>query len=104
MPRHTTIVQVVDRASTLVGAILPLAAVITAAYLTWEHLTSWRDVAILVGMYSLTSLGISRLMLVADRYLCLCDRRIGAAGSSVERLSCAIHNTVARRAKPTPTV
>ena len=46
MPHRTTIAQVLDRASTLVGVMLPLAALITAAYLTWERVTTWRDVVI----------------------------------------------------------
>jgi stearoyl-CoA desaturase (delta-9 desaturase) len=39
--------------------VLPLLAVVVAAILTWQRLTTWRDVAILVGMYVLTSLGIT---------------------------------------------
>ncbi|HEX9373047.1 MAG TPA: acyl-CoA desaturase [Roseiflexaceae bacterium] len=46
-----------DQASTLVGVTLPLAAVVVAAIMTWQRLTTWRDVAILAGMYLLSGLG-----------------------------------------------
>lgn len=48
-----------DRAATLLGVTLPLVAVVLAAYLTWERFTTWRDIAIFVGMYLLAGLGIT---------------------------------------------
>jgi stearoyl-CoA desaturase (delta-9 desaturase) len=38
---------------------LPLLAVIFAAVMTWERLTTWRDIAILAVMYMLAGLGIT---------------------------------------------
>jgi len=48
-----------NQASTLVGVVIPLVAVIVAAVMTWERLTTWRDIAILAGMYVLAGLGIT---------------------------------------------
>jgi stearoyl-CoA desaturase (delta-9 desaturase) len=48
-----------NQASTLIGVVLPLVAVIVAAVMTWERLTSWRDIAILAVMYVLAGLGIT---------------------------------------------
>ena len=59
MKTRNTLGTRLDQASTLVGVILPLIAVVAAAFLTWERLTTWRDVAILTVMYIITSLGIT---------------------------------------------
>jgi stearoyl-CoA desaturase (Delta-9 desaturase) len=48
-----------NQASTLIGVALPLLAVILAAVMTWERLTTWRDIAILAVMYVLAGLGIT---------------------------------------------
>jgi stearoyl-CoA desaturase (delta-9 desaturase) len=48
-----------NQASTLIGVLLPLLAVILAAVMTWERLTTWRDIAILAVMYMLAGLGIT---------------------------------------------
>jgi stearoyl-CoA desaturase (delta-9 desaturase) len=48
-----------NQASTLIGVVLPLLAVILAAVMTWERLTTWRDIAILAVMYMLAGLGIT---------------------------------------------
>jgi len=48
-----------NQASTLIGVVLPLLAVILAAVMTWEQLTTWRDIAILAMMYVLAGLGIT---------------------------------------------
>jgi stearoyl-CoA desaturase (delta-9 desaturase) len=48
-----------QRAWTLVGVVLPLVAVVIAALLTWQQLTTWRDIALLAGMYAVCGLGIT---------------------------------------------
>ncbi len=48
-----------DRLIILVGAILPLIGTLVALVLVWERLATWRDVAILAGMYFLTGIGIT---------------------------------------------
>ena len=48
-----------QRAWTLVGVVLPLVAVVIAALLTWQQLTTWRDIALLAGMYVVCGLGIT---------------------------------------------
>ncbi len=59
MRSQRMIARSLDQASTLLGVTLPLVAVFVAAYLTWQRLTTWRDVAILAAMYLLTGLGIT---------------------------------------------
>jgi stearoyl-CoA desaturase (delta-9 desaturase) len=48
-----------NQASTLIGVVLPLVAVMVAAVMTWERLTTWRDIAILAVIYMLAGLGIT---------------------------------------------
>jgi len=48
-----------ERAATLLGVLLPMLAVATGAVLTWENLTTGRDIAIFAGMYVATSLGLT---------------------------------------------
>ncbi len=59
MQYQRTIGNLLDRAATLPGLTIPLIAVILAAYLTWQRLTTWRDIAIFGAMYSCTALGIT---------------------------------------------
>ncbi len=49
----------VDRAVTLLGVTIPVAAVVVAAILTWNRLTTWADLAIFAAMYFPTSLGLT---------------------------------------------
>ena len=48
-----------DQIMILVGVIGPLVGTIVAMIMVWERLATWRDIAILVGMYFLTGLGIT---------------------------------------------
>lgn len=48
-----------DRALTLIGTVGPLVATLIAMVMVWERLVTWRDVAILTGMYFLTGVGIT---------------------------------------------
>jgi stearoyl-CoA desaturase (Delta-9 desaturase) len=59
MTPRLTISKYLNQASTLIGVVLPLVAVIAAAIMTWERLTTWRDIAILAVMYMLAGLGIT---------------------------------------------
>src|SRR5262245_29765524 len=59
MTPRGTISKHLDQAATLLGVIIPFAAVIVAAVMTWERLTTWRDIAILAVMYMLAGLGIT---------------------------------------------
>ena len=43
----------------LAVGVLPLVAVVIAALLTWQQLTTWRDIALLAGMYAVCGLGIT---------------------------------------------
>jgi stearoyl-CoA desaturase (delta-9 desaturase) len=38
---------------------VPVVAVVVAAIMTWNHLTTWRDIAIFAGMYFTTSFGVT---------------------------------------------
>jgi stearoyl-CoA desaturase (delta-9 desaturase) len=44
---------------TLISVVAPLIGVTWAIWLLWQRLVSWRDLAILAGMYSITALGIT---------------------------------------------
>lgn len=48
-----------DRVVILLGVIGPLVATLVAMVMVWERLVTWRDVAILVGMYFVTGIGIT---------------------------------------------
>jgi len=50
---------IVDRIWTLLGVIVPFIAVIIAAIMTWNRLTTWADLAICAGMYFPTALGLT---------------------------------------------
>ncbi|MGE5828249.1 MAG: acyl-CoA desaturase [Micromonosporaceae bacterium] len=41
------------------GVVIPPASVVIGAILTWQRLTTWRDLAIFAGMFVVTSLGIT---------------------------------------------
>jgi stearoyl-CoA desaturase (Delta-9 desaturase) len=51
--------RVLDVTANLLGVTLPFAAVVVAVVLTWEHLTTWRDIAMLAVVYLPTSLGLT---------------------------------------------
>lgn len=51
--------RLVERSLNLLGVVIPVVAVILAGILTWQHLTTWRDIAILAVMYVLLSLGVT---------------------------------------------
>jgi stearoyl-CoA desaturase (delta-9 desaturase) len=44
---------------TLISVVAPLLGTICAIWLLWQHLVTWRDLAILGGMYCFTALGIT---------------------------------------------
>lgn len=48
-----------EKALTLAGVLIPLVAVVIAAVMTWQRLTSWRDIMILAGMYSICGIGVT---------------------------------------------
>lgn len=48
-----------DQIVTLLGVTVPVIAVVIAAIMTWNRLTTWRDVAIFAGMYLSTSFGVT---------------------------------------------
>jgi len=44
---------------TLLSVVAPLAGTLCAIWLLWQQLVTWRDIAILGGMYCFTALGIT---------------------------------------------
>jgi stearoyl-CoA desaturase (delta-9 desaturase) len=48
-----------DRTAIVLGVLVPPSSVVIAAILTWNRLTTWRDLAIFAGMFVATSLGIT---------------------------------------------
>jgi stearoyl-CoA desaturase (Delta-9 desaturase) len=48
-----------DRAINLVGVLLPLVVVPIAVVLLWNSLVGWHDIAIMVGLYVVTGLGVT---------------------------------------------
>ncbi len=48
-----------EKAVLLVIVLAPLVGTVGAIALLWQHLVTWRDVAILLGMYLITGLGIT---------------------------------------------
>lgn len=49
----------VERAFLLIMVIAPLGGTVFAIWLLWQRLVNWNDIAILVGMYFFTALGIT---------------------------------------------
>ncbi|HKD97349.1 MAG TPA: acyl-CoA desaturase [Micromonosporaceae bacterium] len=49
----------VEKVVTLLGVTVPVAAVVLATVQTWNHLTTWRDIWIFVGMYFATAFGVT---------------------------------------------
>jgi stearoyl-CoA desaturase (Delta-9 desaturase) len=45
--------------TTLLGVIMPVVTLVIAAILTWNRLTTWKDLAIFAGMYIPLSLGVT---------------------------------------------
>jgi len=48
-----------ERNANLIAAVLPFAAFIGAVVLLWDTAVTWRDLAILGGMYFLTAMGVT---------------------------------------------
>ncbi len=48
-----------DQVVTLIGALGPLMATVLAMVMVWERYVTWRDVALLVGMYFVTGIGLT---------------------------------------------
>jgi stearoyl-CoA desaturase (delta-9 desaturase) len=48
-----------DQVVTLIGALGPLIATVFAMILVWKRYVTWRDVALLVGMYFMTAIGLT---------------------------------------------
>src|SRR3954453_14187490 len=47
------------RIANLVAVLLPFAAFLAAVVLLWNQAVGWRDLALLVGFYALTCLGVT---------------------------------------------
>src|SRR5438093_10553225 len=43
----------------VIGVVAPLIGTIYAIWLLWQRLVNWNDIAILVGMYFLTGIGVT---------------------------------------------
>src|SRR5687768_15806516 len=48
-----------EKTAVLISVILPLAGTALAIWLLWQRLVTWRDIAIMFGMYFFTVLGIT---------------------------------------------
>ncbi len=48
-----------EQAAVLIGVIVPLIGTVFAIVLLWQRMVTWRDLAILGGMYFFTALGIT---------------------------------------------
>ena len=57
--RRKRIARFVELSANLLGVTIPVAAVVLAGVLTWQHLTTWRDVVLLAVMYVLTTIGLT---------------------------------------------
>lgn len=51
--------RIVYRAVLLIGIVAPLAATAYAIVLLWQDLVGWREIALLVGIYVVTGLGVT---------------------------------------------